>query len=482
MPITVLVAIPLVSALVLAIIRESPYAPGINILASLLTFMAGVYLGVVFLANGAMTEAHGFFYGDALNIYFAVITALVSLTTAIFSKRYMETEIAQGHVSRRRTRYYHVMFQMFIFSMLLALLTNNFGIMWIATELATLSTVLLISLYRTPSSIEAAWKYFILCGVGIALALFGTVLLYFASESIFGEGEGALLWTNLYNVRGQLEPNIMRLAFIFFIVGYGTKVGLAPMHNWLPDAHSESPTPISALLSGLLLNVALYAVLRMKILVDSATGTAMAGNMMIGFGLLSLFIAAFSLLRQRDIKRLFAYSSIEHMGVATFAFGIGGQLATFAALLHLLLHSLTKSAIFFTVGSVVQRHGTKSLKDIRGLISDTPFIGWGLLAGVMSIVGMPPFGIFISEFFILMATIKSAPLLSVPLIIGLGVAFAAILRSTQQMVSGPAREGLSYVRASGLPIVVHISLILMLGLYIPGLLSRCINLAVEILR
>ncbi len=482
MPVTILVAVPLVSALILAIIRESPYAPGINILASLLTFMAGAYLGVVFLANGAMTEAHGFFHGDALNIYFAVITALVSLTTAIFSKRYMETEIAQGHVSRRRTRYYHVMFQMFIFSMLLALLTNNFGIMWIATELATLSTVLLISLYRTPSSIEAAWKYFILCGVGIALALFGTVLLYFASEFIFGEGEGALLWTNLYNVRGQLEPNIMRLAFIFFIVGYGTKVGLAPMHNWLPDAHSESPTPISALLSGLLLNVALYAVLRMKILVDSATGTAMAGHMMIGFGLLSLFIAAFSLLRQRDIKRLFAYSSIEHMGVATFAFGLGGQLATFAALFHMLLHSLTKSAIFFTVGSLVQRHGTKSLKDIRGLIKDTPFIGWGLLAGVMSIVGMPPFGIFISEFLILMATIKSAPLLSVPLLIGLGAAFAAILRSTQQMVSGPAREGLKYVRASGLPIVVHITLILMLGLYMPGVLARCINLAVEILR
>ncbi|MFQ5480890.1 MAG: hydrogenase 4 subunit F [Thermodesulfobacteriota bacterium] len=482
MPVTILVAIPFISAFVLALVGDSIYAPEVNICASGLTAAAGIYLSAAFLARGAMTEAHAFFHADALNVYLACITAVVSLTTAIFSRRYMRTEIEQGHVNKRRTRFYHVMFQMFIFSMLLAMLTNNFGVMWIATELATLSTVLLISLYRTPTSIEAAWKYFILCGVGIALALFGTVLLYFAAESIFGEGEGALLWTNLYNVRGQLEPNIMRLTFIFFIVGYGTKVGLAPMHNWLPDAHSESPTPISALLSGLLLNVALYAVLRMKILVDGATGTAMAGHIMMGFGLLSLFVAAFSLLRQRDIKRLFAYSSIEHMGLATFAFGLGGQLATFAALLHMLLHSLTKSAIFFTVGSVVQRHGTKSLKDIRGLIRDTPFMGWGLLLGVMSIAGMPPFGIFISEFLILTATIKSAPLLSPLLIIGLAVAFAAILSKAQQMVSGPAREGLSTLRAAGLPIVIHITIIFILGLYIPALLSRWIYMAVEILK
>jgi hydrogenase-4 component F len=482
MPITILVAIPLISAFILALVGDGAFAPEVNIGASLLTAVAGIYLSAVFLTTGAMTEAHGFFHGDALNVYLACITAIISLTTAIFSRKYMRTEIMQGHVSKRRTRFYHVMFQMFIFSMLLALLTNNFGVMWIATELATLSTVLLISIYRTPNSIEAAWKYFILCGVGIALALFGTVLLYFAAESIFGEGEGALSWTNLYAVRGQLEPNIMRLAFIFFIVGYGTKVGLAPMHNWLPDAHSESPTPISALLSGLLLNVALYAVLRMKILVDAATGTAMAGNIMMGFGLLSLFIAAFSLLRQRDIKRLFAYSSIEHMGVATFAFGLGGQLATFAALLHMLMHSLTKSAIFFTVGSVVQRHGTKGLKDIRGLIRDTPFTGWCLLLGVMSIVGMPPFGIFISEFLILTIAVKTAPILSALLLIGLAVAFAAILSKAQQMVSGPPREGLSPVKVAGIPIVLHITLILILGLYIPTLLSKWIYMAVEILK
>ena len=207
-------------------------------------------------------------------------------------------------------------------------------------ELATLSTVLLVSLYRTPNAIEAAWKYFILCGVGIAQALFGTVLLYFAAERVLGVGGEALLWTNLSQVSSQLEPTVLRLAFVFLMVGYGTKVGLVPLHNWLPDAHSEGPTPISAVLSGLLLNVALYALVRCKVLVDGSTGTHMAGNMLMGFGLLSILVAAFSLLRQKDIKRMFSYSSIENMGIATFAFGIGGPIATFGALLHMLVHSL----------------------------------------------------------------------------------------------------------------------------------------------
>ena len=225
----------------------------------------------------------------------------------------------------RRIRFYHAMFQLFIFAMLLCLLTNNVGVLWIAMELATLSTVLLVSLYRTPAAIEAAWKYSILCGVGIALALFGTVLLYFAAEKVLGAGGEALHWTNLSQVSDQLEPTILSLAFVFLMVGYGTKVGLVPIHNWLPDAHSEGPTPISAVLSGLLLNIALYALVRCKVLVDGSTGTHHSGDIMMGFGIISIIVASFSLLRQKDIKRMFAYSSIEHMGITTFAFGLGGR-------------------------------------------------------------------------------------------------------------------------------------------------------------
>ena len=257
------------------------------------------------------------------------------------------------------------MFQLFIFAMLLCLLTNNVGVLWIAMELATLSTVLLVSLYRTPTAIEAAWKYFILCGVGIARALFGTVLLYFAAEKVLGEGGDALLWTNLIQSSSRLEPTILSLAFVFLMVGYGTKVGLVPLHNWLPDAHSEGPTPISAVLSGLLLNVALYALVRCKAIVDGSTHTHYAGNIMMGFGIISILVAAFSLLRQKDIKRMFSYSSIEHMGIATFAFGLGGPIATYGALLHMLVHSLAKSSIFFTVGHASQMHRTQDMDKIK---------------------------------------------------------------------------------------------------------------------
>src|SRR5208282_6074909 len=233
--------------------------------------------------------------------------------------------------------------------------SNNMGILWVALEAATLATVLLVSLYRTPASLEAAWKYFILCSVGLAQALFGTILLYFAAEKVLGPGVTSLLWTHLYEVRGALEPTVLSLAFVFLLVGYGTKVGLAPLHNWLPDAHAEGPTPISAVLSGLLLNVAMYAVVRCKVLVEGSLHSSLPGRMLMGFGLLSVVLAAFFLWRQRDVKRLFAYSSIEHMGIIAFAFGMGGPVANFAALLHMTVHSLTKSSIFFAVGHATQK-------------------------------------------------------------------------------------------------------------------------------
>jgi hydrogenase-4 component F len=364
------------------------------------------------------------------------------------------------------------MYQLFMFAMLLCLLTNNVGVLWIAMELATLSTVLLVSLYRTPSAIEAAWKYFILCGVGIALALFGTVLLYFAAEKVLGEGGEALLWTNLSQVSGRLEPTILSLAFVFLMVGYGTKVGLVPMHNWLPDAHSEGPTPISAVLSGLLLNIALYALVRCKVIVDGASGTHHAGDIMMGFGILTVLVAAFSLLRQKDIKRMFAYSSIEHMGIATFAFGLGGPVATFGALLHMLVHSLTKSAIFFTVGHASQMHRTQEMDRIKGLIRGNPLVGWGLTLGVVAIAGMPPFGVFASEFLILTATIKDAPLMAPLLLLGLAVTFAALFRPPYQKM----------LKVAHVPVLLHMALVLLLGLYIPPFLAGWFQTAVGLLK
>ena len=432
--------------------------------------------------HGPIVAGGKFFFVDAFSVYLAVLTSFVSMTTAIFSRRYMRREREHGRVGHWGMRFYHAMFQLFIFAMLLALLTNNVGVLWIAMELATLSTVLLVSLYRTPSAIEAAWKYFILCGVGIALALFGTVLLYFAAEKVLGEGGEALLWTNLNEVSGKLEPTVLSLAFVFLMVGYGTKVGLVPLHNWLPDAHSEGPTPISAVLSGLLLNIALYALVRCKVLVDGATHSHKAGYIMMGFGLLSILVAAFSLLRQKDIKRMFAYSSIEHMGIATFAFGLGGPIATFGALLHMLVHSLTKSSIFFTAGHASQMHGTQEMDKIGGLIRGNPLVGWGLVAGVMAIVGMPPFGVFTSEFLILTAAMKDAPFLAPFLLLGLGVAFAALFRRVQPMIAGEVPESQSPIKAAHIPVILHMALVFVIGLYMPDFLARWFNTAVELLK
>jgi hydrogenase-4 component F len=478
----VLLLVPLCSALILAFIGDRKFAPEINIAGSAATFVAGAGLALQVYEQGTILAGGKFFFVDAFNVYLSVLTSFVSMTTAIFSRRYMRRERAHGRIGHIRIRFYHAMFQLFIFAMLLCLLTNNIGILWIAMELATLSTVLLVSLYRTPTAIEAAWKYFILCGVGISQALFGTVLLYFAAEKVLGEGGEALLWTNLNQVSGSLEPTVLSLAFVFLMVGYGTKVGLVPLHNWLPDAHSEGPTPISAVLSGLLLNVALYALVRCKVLVDGSTHTHHAGNIMMGFGLLSILVAAFSFLRQKDIKRMFSYSSIEHMGIATFAFGLGGPIATFGALLHMLVHSLAKSAIFFTVGHASQMHLTQEMDRIRGLFKGNPLVGWGLMFGVMAIAGMPPFGIFTSEFLILTATIKDAPLLTPFLLLGLGVAFAALFRRVQSMVSGEAPLYQRPIKVAHLPVLLHMALVLLLGIYIPAFLNNWFHNAVELLK
>jgi len=477
-----LLGISILVAIVLAFVGDWKYAPEVNITGSFLTFVVSVILAIQVYNQGGSIVGSDYFFIDYLNISLVVLTTLVSTTTAIFSRRYMRVEREHGRVGHWRMRFYHAMFQLFIFAMLLALLTNNFGVLWISMELATLATVLLVSLYRTPNSIEAAWKYFILCGVGIAQALFGTVLLYFAAERVLGAGGDALLWTNLSQVSGELDPAVLRLAFVFLMVGYGTKAGLVPLHNWLPDAHSEGPTPISAVLSGLLLNIALYALIRCKALVDGALGVGFAGNIMMGFGLLSLLTAAFSMLRQKDIKRLFAYSSIEHMGIATFAFGLGGPLATFGGVLHMLVHSLAKSATFFSVGHAAQMHGTQEMAKIRGLIRSNPAVGWGLFLGVLALAGMPPFGIFTSEFLILTATMKEAPWLAPPLLLGLAVAFAALLYKVQPMVAGAIGSGQKALTAANLPVFLQLALVLVPGVYLPAFLADWFHLAAEIIK
>jgi hydrogenase-4 component F len=335
----------------------------------------------------------------------------------------------------------------------------------------------MVSLYRTREAIEAAWKYFILCSVGIGLALFGTILVYLAAQPVMGDGVSAMAWAQMIKRAGAFQPELMSLAFVFLLVGYGTKVGLAPLHAWLPDAHAEGPTPISAVLSGLLLNVALYALLRFKMLIAANAHALQPGPLMIGMGCSSIFVASFMLYRRGDIKRLFAYSSVEHMGIITFAFGMGGGLANFAGLLHMTMHSLVKSAIFFAVGLITQATGTKRIADIRGLTVTQPFLGWAFVVGVLAIAGLPPMGIFMSEFLVISSTFARNALLAVPVMVGLLVTFGALIMRLQGMAFGdPGHVAADserthqgwFIRGLGMaPLIAHLALALVAGIYLP---------------
>ena len=472
---------PLFGGLILGLVGDRGAAPEINVGFSLVTFIASALLTVHIIAEGASFAFGNLFFIDALNVFLVTLTAFVGLTTALFSRPYMRVERDHGKMTPRRMRLYHSMYQLFMFTMFLALMTNNMGMLWVAMEGATLATVLLVSVYRTPSSLEAAWKYFILCGVGIALALFGTILLYLAAYRELGGGSEALMWTNLNSAKALLEPVVVSLAFVFLLVGYGTKMGLVPLHNWLPDAHAEGPTPISAVLSGLLLNVALYAVLRFKVLADGALQNGMPGKLLVGFGLLSVLVATFSLSRQKDVKRMFSYSSIEHMGLMTFAFGIGGPVATYAGLLHMTVHSLVKSAIFFTVGHAAQKAGTQTMENIRGLVKVSPTVGWGMLLGSLAILGMPPFGVFASEFLIVTTAMREMPWTTPILLLALGVAFASIFGRVLPMVFGETTAKPLAHPPALLPVFIHLGLGLMLGLYIPSYLDTWFRQAVNMI-
>src|SRR6266446_7168618 len=414
-----------------------------------------------------------------LNIVFIVLNTFVGFTTSIFSASYIAHELETGRLTPIYLRFYHAMYQTMMFGMNLAFVSNNIGLMWVAVEIATLTTVLMVGIYRTPAALEAAWKYFILGSVGIALALFGTILVYMAARPVVGEGQDAMVWTVLVERAGNFDPALLNVAFVFLFLGYGTKVGLAPLHAWLPDAHAEGPTPISAVLSGLLLNVALYALLRFKILLAANPAAIAPGPLMVTMGLLSLVFAAFMLYRRRDIKRMFAYSSIEHMGLITFAFGLGGPIANFGGLLHMTMHSLTKSAIFFAVGHAAQKAGTQVMDEIRGLVQISPTVGWGLMLGTLAILGMPPFGIFASEFLILTSAMRQLPWAAPLLLLALAVAFGAVLARVQPMVFGETNVKRLPHPPALIPVFTHLGLGLALGLFIPPFLvnwySRAAN-------
>lgn len=470
-----IVFLPWLGALALAFLRREEHAALVNIGVSAASL--GLALGLPWQPPGVA----GWTHVDALNTPLLVLGGIIGLTTAVYSRGALAAE----QFDAARLRAYHVAFQVFMGAQALALLADNMGVMWVAIELATLASVLMVAVHGTPAAIEAAWKMFILCGVGIALALFGTIVLYLAAQPLVGplDQDSGLSWTVLMGIAARADPGVLNLAFVFLLVGYGTKAGLVPLHAWLPDAEAEGPIAISAVLSGLLLNAALHAVLRAKAILGAAPGAVAPGPFLLAFGLASLLVAAFALWRRRDARRFFAWSSIEHMGIATIAFGLGGVAGNLAGLLHMLGHSLCKSAVFFGLGRAVRLCGSQRIADIAGLCTAHPALGWALAIAVAAVAGLPPFGLFASEFLLLVEAAARHPWLILPLGIGLLTATAAKIHTMQALCFGdppaaPAPYGRDWSTLG--PIWLHLVLALLLGVALPAPLAALLGDAARI--
>ncbi len=389
----------------------------------------------------------------------------------------------EDHYTPAQLRRFQISINLFIASMLLAVSANNVGLMWVAIEATTIFSTFIIPLNVTKTSVEASWKYILICSVGIALAFAGTVLAYFDFVTLSGRVENALNWTVLLRVAPGLHSEVMRLAFVFLLVGYGTKAGLAPMHTWLPDAHSEAPAPLSATMSGVLLAVALYAILRWKVVVDAALGTGYTNNLLLVLGMLSLLIASFSMVLSKNYKRMLAYSSIEHTALTCLGFALG-PLGIFAALLHLVNHSIAKSMLFLLSGRILHRYQSTEIAKVTGLFRAMPFTGSLFAAGILAIIGLPPFGIFISEFALIRAGFDAGrPWLMGFVLALLAVAFVVLLKMLNKMLYGKTPEGVTVGETDGWHfglLLLNLALLAVLGLTMPTPLMTLLTQSVAI--
>jgi hydrogenase-4 component F len=474
-----LLLIPLIATGLIAVARQRVLIELLHVGSALVTLGVAAAIAVEIWHSSVLIAAGDLFRVDALSALMVAIITSLGAITSVYAVGYIRAELSDAHL--RRVRLFFALFQLFIFTMVVAVTTDNLGVMWIAVEETTLATVFLVNLRHTRTSLEAAYKYLILSSVGIALAFIGTALIYYAGAG--KAGEIAVNWSTLRAGAGSLNGDVVRLAFIFILVGYGTKAGLVPMHTWLPDAHSEAPAPISALMSGVLLNVGLYAMMRFKAIVDAALGPAFAANLLIGVGLLSLLIAAAFLIAQRNYKRMLAYSSVEHIGIVCLGLGFGGYWGVFGAVFHVVNHALAKSLLFIVSGNILLKYHSAEIRDVRGLMRASPWTGALFLAGVLALIGLPPFAPFISEFIIFRSGLESYPWAAAMGVILLVVVFGGMLASVNSMLYGepPADiENGGGLRLWLAPLAVNFALLLALGLTLPASFEGAIKQVVQI--
>ncbi|MCZ7357291.1 MAG: hydrogenase 4 subunit F [Candidatus Methanoperedens sp.] len=476
---------PVLTCILCFFTRTRKQVETVSLTGSIATLILGLVLVAQVYKNNIIISWTNALFADMFSAFIVLIVSIVGFVASLYSVGYMGHELEHGTIDFRRLRIYYGLFHVFMFTMLLVGVTNNLGL-WIAIEMTTLVSALLMILYSKKSSIEAAWKYMIICTVGITFALFGTILTYFAAVKILGESGDALNWTSLVAVADQFDPTIMKLAFIFILIGYGTKAGLAPMHTWLPDAHSEAPTPVSALLSGVLLNCAMYGIIRFYTIATKSTGAVFTSNLLIIFGLLSLGIAVPFILLQEDYKRLLAYSSVEHMGIIAIGIGFGGVFGIFGAILHMFNHAMTKSLMFFGAGNVLLKHDTKEIFNVTGLVKSMPYTGAMFVIGGLAITGSPPFSIFISEFTILAAGFSQGHIIAAVLfLLFIIMIFAGFFNNVSKMAFGTPKPGIEKGEVSRWTLgamAILIVFVVVLGVYIPPSFYEMIMKVVQIVR
>ncbi len=433
-------------------------------------------------ADTPLTTASGWLFADGLSAFHLGVMAIVFALCGLYAVVYFGAD--GGHpLTPRAARRFAALWLGAQTAMTLILVSNNLGIMWVGMESTTLLTAFLISLHPTKVSLEAMWKYLIICFVGIAFAFMGTLIAAAAVGAQSRALAGGLLWTTMVRDAAHLDPTLMRIAFVFLLVGYGTKTGLAPMHSWLPDAHSQAPGPVSAMFSGFMLNAALFCILRYLPITDAATGSAFASHLLVLFGVLSIVVSAAFILSQHDAKRLLAYHSVEHLGIICLGFGLG-PLGAFAALFHTLNHAVCKSLAFFSVARLGQRYGSHEMATIRGALHTDRVWGIGLLASMLALIGVAPFAIFMSELQLVSAAVHQAAWIPLVLFLGGGtIIFVSALDHVIHMVMGvrpegmaAAREGITANLVVGLPIL----LLLALGLWMPQPLRNTLHQAVAV--
>jgi hydrogenase-4 component F len=439
---TPILLVPLVAALLCLLVRSRRLMEGLNVLAFAIALALGLRLFPQVLARDVVTEWNGFFYADALSAWMVLLISVVSLGASLYAGRYFRRDLAAGVVTAGRVKEFFVLTPLFATGMFLVVLANNMGVMWFALEATALTSVVLVALYNRKTSLEAAWKYVMLGSMGLALALFGTVFTYAAAIGHDGSGKmPSFNWSDLMAMAGQLDPRMIKIAFVFVLVGYGTKAGLAPMHTWLPDAHSEAPSPTSAMLSGVSLKIAIYALLRFHILTTQCLSSGFSRTLLLCFGLFSMFLAAPFILVQGNLKRMLAYSSLEHVGLICTGIGLNSPVTIFGALLHMGYHALTKPVLFFAAGNIHQTFHTMKLRVIGpGVVKALPVTVLLMGLAAVAATGLPPFGLFYSELTVLRGGFEAGqPFISVLVLVALVAAFCGILQQLTRILPGTPR-------------------------------------------